>query len=276
MITKCKYLIISLLIILAGYQEAASQKVGLTLGGGGAKGAAEIGVLKVIEKAKVKINYISGTSIGAVIGGLYAAGYTANELDSLFKSFENDGDIGHKIEQLLKAKGVTNFADTKIPFRCVAVHIDVSSMSMNEVVLSKGKLSTAILASMSVPGIFNQVEIDGQGLYDGGLLNNLPVDVAKAMGADKIIAVDLQSGEGVDFGYSLDNVHGVLGNIINWALRRPDNNKYKTNVKSADIYIHPNLSNFRATDFGKNYSEVMMKTGANEAQKHWDNINTLK
>lgn len=300
-------------------------KVGLVLGGGGAKGAAEIGVLKVIEKAGIPIDYIAGTSIGSIVGGLYAAGYTAAELDSMFCQQEwlslltdrrddlgnepykvkdgvtyifgfpvmgeiKEGVIGgfgvvrgERVEQVIdsmaRRKGCAEFESLLTPFRCVAAEF----RSAKEVVLKSGKLSRAVRASMSIPGIFKPVNQDGMRLVDGGMLNNLPVDVAKQMGADIVITIDLQQNEqkprSSDFDF--DMVSGIadmlgFGGLLNWVAKRPDITKYNDNVKLTDIYIHPPLPDLDASSFGNKNSARMIKIGEEEAMKHWDELIKLK
>ncbi len=300
-------------------------KVGLVLGGGGAKGAAEVGVLKVIERAGIPIDYIAGTSIGSVVGGLYAAGYTATELDSMFCQQEwltlltdrrNDfagepyrvkegvtyifgfpimGDLkvddiggfgimrGEQVEQLIDSmtisKGCRNIDELKIPFRCVTADI----RSATEVVIADGQVSKAVRASMAIPGIFKPVRRDGNILVDGGMLNNLPVDVVKAMGADIVIAVDLQqeekkertSNSNLDIIGSLSDLLGI-GGLVNWLTSRPDITKYINNVKQSTIYIHPPLPDMDASSFGNKNSSRMIKVGEDEAMNHWDELLKLK
>ena len=300
-------------------------KVGLVLGGGGAKGAAEVGVLKVIERAGIPIDYIAGTSIGAVVGGLYAAGYTATELDSMFCQQEwltlltdrrNDiagelyevrdgvtyifgfpimgdlkaGDIGgfgimrgEQVEQLIDSmairKGCRNVDELKIPFRCVAADI----RSATEVIITNGQLSKAVRASMAIPGIFKPMRRDGKILVDGGMLNNLPVDVVKDMGADIIIAVDLQQDEkkerkndnGIDILSGLGDLLGI-GGLLDWVIQRPDITKYIENIKQSTIYIHPPLPDMDASSFGNKNSSRMIKVGEDEAMKHWNELLKLK
>lgn len=267
-----RILIVILTVCLSVSAYAGRPKIGLALSGGGAKGAATIGALKVIEEAGIHVDYIAGTSIGAIIGALYASGYTTAELEELivsqelFEAFE-----GHRVESKLKSllaeRGVKNFSDTTIPFRCVAVDID----EMTEVVLSKGSLHKAVLASMSIPEIYEPVEWKGMRLADGGLLNNLPVDVVRDMGADIVIAIDLQQGRGEGLGFSPWKLFG-LGGLIDWVFTRPDAEKYDINSESADVYIHPDLGNFTAFHFGRHNCLLMLEKGENEAREHWDEL----
>ena len=247
-------------------------KIGLALSGGGAKGAAAIGALKVIEEAGVKVDYIAGTSIGAVIGALYASGYTTAELEEMIVS-QNllEAFQGHRVEEKLKSllaeRGVKKFKDTTIPFCCVAVDID----DMSEVLLANGSLHKAVLASMSIPEIYEPVEWKGMRLADGGLLNNLPVDVVRDMGADIVIAIDLQQGKGEGLGFSPQKLFG-LGGLIDWVFTRTDKEKYEVNSQSADIYIHPDLGNFTAFNFGRYSCRLMLKKGEDEAREHWEEL----
>ena len=196
-------------------------KIGLALGGGGAKGAAEVGVLKVLEEAGIHVDYIVGTSIGSIVGGLYAAGYTATELETMFQTQEwltlltdrkaslanepyttidgvtyvfgfpirdrqskgfgvmKGGQIEHLLDSMASAKGCANFDSLKISFCCVAADI----RSGSEVILREGGLAQAMRASMAIPGVFKPVDRGDYKLVDGGMLNNLPVDVCREMGA---------------------------------------------------------------------------------------------
>ena len=163
-------------------------KVGLVLGGGGAKGAAEIGVLKVIEEVGIPIDYIAGTSIGSIVGGMYAMGTRSRQLDSLFVNQDWLVLFTNNVREFLsKVTQQKHFNELEIPFRCVAADVYANE----EVVMSEGLLCDAMRASMSIPGVFKPVIQGGRMLMDGGLLNNLPVDVVKAMGADVVIAIDL-------------------------------------------------------------------------------------
>ena len=250
----------------------ARPKVGLVLGGGGAKGAATIGALKVIEKAGIKVDYIAGTSIGAIIGGLYASGYTVNELETLFLSQEwQDILEGHrvdaKLESLLTNRGKRTFSDTNIPFRCVATEMPM----VEEVVLSSGKLSKAIRASMSIPELYEPVTWGNKELVDGGMVNNLPVDVVKQMGANIVIAIDLSQKEGYSLGLGLG-----VGGLVDWALSRPDVSRYQINLEDVNVHIHPELPDFTALSFGHDNCELMMKLGEQEAQAHWSELTRIK
>lgn len=307
-------LLLSCSPVLAQTKHTATSrpKVALVLGGGGAKGAAEVGVLKYIEQSGVKIDMIVGTSIGSIIGGLYSVGYRSEQLDSMFRSqqwlslltgrntkfssnpIEREDSVtyifgfpisNHRsearktnadkgkhgvlrgdsivamLESMTQRPDSINFDELPIPYRCVAVDMG----PFKEVVLSHGNLARSMRASMAIPLAFRPMKIDGMTLADGGLLNNLPVDVAKEMGADIIIAVDLTVNKHDHF-ESLSNKLGIikdlkLGNLARWVVDRPDLEKYHENVKGADIYINPQLHGYDATDFSHHKIEKMIALG---------------
>jgi NTE family protein len=213
----------------------ARESVGLVLSGGGARGGAHIGVLKALEELRVPVDYVAGTSIGAVIGGFYVSGMTVTDLEQLVESLEwetaflnvtprqlksfrrkrdddsflvnqkpglNDGEFelpvglvqGQVIDMIisretLRASQVQSFDQLAIPFRAVAGDI----VTGEAVVLGSGSLARAIRASMSIPAALSPIDIDGRLLVDGGIAMNPPVDVARSMGADVVIAVDISS-----------------------------------------------------------------------------------
>ena len=306
---------------------AERPKIGLVFGGGGAKGAAEVGVLKVLEQAGVQVDYIVGTSIGSIVGGLYAAGYTANELETMFQtqewlslltdrkaSLSNDPyqtidgvtyifgfpvmdhnssvfgvmkgeSVENMLDSMLSVKGCKDFESLPIPFCCVTADIRAAQ----EVVLSKGSISKAMRASMSIPGIFKPVRLDDRLLVDGGMLNNLPVDVCRKMGADIVIAIDLQQNEqkprkqsDLSMLSSLADMLG-FGGILEWITNRPDIEKYLENRQKADIYIHPNLPDADASSFGNKNAARMIQAGVVAAKQqlpelqrallHWEALN---
>lgn len=272
-------------------QQAAPQtrpKVGLVLSGGGAKGASHVGVIKVLEELGVPIDYIAGTSMGAIVGGLYASGMTATELEAAIRSIDwidifndkprredrdyrrklddegfliryklgfKDGQIqfplsaidGEKLHLVLtklakRAVGINNFDRLPIPFRAVAADIQ----NGDPVVLGAGDLVSAMRASMAVSGIFPPVEIDGRLLVDGGLANNVPMDVARQMGADILIVVgfpeQLKQRKELNSGVSI-----VLQSID--LLVAQNSRLQLKSLRSGDIYIEPVLGDLGAGSF---------------------------
>ena len=307
-----KYLLVFLMLICCGLSVMAQQqneggktrpKVGLVLGGGGAKGAAAIGILKELEREKIPVDYIAGTSIGAIIGGLYAQGYRADDLEKLFRSQnwlalladrdttlvgkvykEEDGVIyvfGFPVRRkadadnntgfwMLHGDHVYNFLDSlvsrspvqrgtvekAIPFSCVAFDI----RRQQEIVLDTGSMARNMRASMAIPGAFKPVQIDTLMLVDGGMGNNLPVDVVRKMGADIVIAIDLQQRKRDDYRSPFGFLKG-LGGILDWLAERPDIKKYNVNRTKADLYINPDLGSYGVTDFNAKAIKAILKIG---------------
>ncbi|MDD7318287.1 MAG: patatin-like phospholipase family protein [Prevotella sp.] len=260
--------VVLILLILCSLHASAGHpkrgerlKVGLVLGGGGAKGATEVGVLKVIDEIGVPIDYIAGTSIGAIIGGLYSSGYSVEQLDSLFRNEKwgalfTNGSVLERLEDMVEYKDSMNFDELPIPFRCVATDIK----NREEVVLKSGRLAQAMRASMAIPGAFKPVKIGGRVLVDGGMLNNLPVDVVRDMGADIVIAIDLTQKKHKTREFSLNKTLGI-GGLLDWLVSRPDWKKHNENRKLADIYINPNLEGYSASDFGRKDISRMLEIG---------------
>ncbi len=291
-------------------------KVGLVLGGGGAKGAATIGALKYIERSGIPIDYIAGTSIGAIIGGLYSCGYRSEELDSMFRHQDwltllSDRDTTLTRRMFARRDGITyvfgfpvrrssragkskavglmygdrvtqmldsmtqrtdsiSFDSLPIPFRCVATDY----RNRRKVVLSSGRLSQAIRASMAIPGAFKAIEIDSVKLLDGGLVDNLPVDVVRDMGADIVIAVDLTQNKHEDEDvdrrskrHRSRKTKSNLARILHWAAQRPDLPVYRENLKHVDVYINPDLKGFSAGSFSEKKISKMIKKGEEAGAK---------
>lgn len=280
-------------------------KVALVLGGGGTKGAAEVGALKEIERAGVPIDYIVGTSIGSIVGGLYSAGYRAQELDSLFTHQDwltlfNDRKAkkGEKVSEikgfgLMRGLGVLQFLDSlltakntyrgpgqypdsidfdrmPIPYRAVACDV----RSGQSVALAHGNLPLAMRASMAIPGVFKPVRIDTLRMLDGGLVNNLPVDVARAMGADIVIAIDLTQNKHPDF--VPKKIRNFMGKGLKWLRQRPDFVNYNRNRKDADLCINPTLKGYGVTSFKTDDIRAMIDLGQKAAKSHHSKLVSIK
>ena len=260
-----------------------STSLALVLGGGGAKGAAHVGVLKVLEEAGVRPDIIVGTSIGAIVGGLYSIGYNAEQLDSLFRSrrwlqlFTREAIKGNAIKSMLDSL-VAAKTTSQTSFACIAADLP----SFSEIVLMGDSLARNMRASMSIPALFKAVRYDDFVLYDGGIFNNLPVDVARQMGATKVIAVDLTVNHPDDdddapseFVQLLDDLLGLSSadGIVGWLFNRPDFKKYRKNCKDADVYINPPLYDYDATDFGRTAITKMITIGEQSARQQ---IETLR
>jgi NTE family protein len=263
-------------------------KVCLVLSGGGARGMAHIGVLKVLERLQVPIDCIAGTSMGAIVGGLYASGMTPEAIESMMRSVDwqeafrdtpprrelafrrkqddrnflvrfplglKHGEIllptgliqGQKLQETLRGltlpySDAATFDALPTPFRAVATDLETGQA----VIMDKGDLALAMRASMSAPGVFAPVEAQGRLLVDGGLAENLPMDVARAMGADVLIVVDvtfpLESRKELNTALSISNQ--MLAILI-----RRDADRQKATLQPQDTLVAPDLGDTSATDF---------------------------
>lgn len=172
-------------------------KIGLAIGSGSARGLSAIGVLKILDKHKIPIDFVAGTSIGAIVGALYASGLSASEIEEILTktNFKKLVDFtlpqkglvsGEKLERFLrKLFRDKDFIDLKIPLSVIATDLNTGEM----IEFNKGDLTNAVRASLSIPGIFHPVEMQNMFLVDGGLINPLPVDIVKK-NAKKVIAID--------------------------------------------------------------------------------------
>lgn len=268
--------------------DQSRPKIALVLAGGGAKGAAHIGVLKALEELNIPIDIITGTSMGAYVGGLYATGKSASEIEAYLhtvdwysgyqdevgreeknirdKKYEDrfaiNPTLGVRKEGLKSPKSaiqgqnmlkilretsghpiaVASFDDFPIRYRSVATDI----VSMEEVVIERGLLVDAMMASMSVPGALPPYELENRLLIDGGVTNNMPVDLAKEMGADIVIAVDISSNYMTkeDIGSLFD----VASQLTNFMVKRSTQEQAKL-LTSNDILLQPQVGDIGTTDF---------------------------
>jgi NTE family protein len=277
-------------------------KIGLVLSGGGARGAAHIGVIKILEEMRIPIDYIAGTSMGAIVGGLYASGRSVDDLEKLLtgidwhdaskdwipredrsfrrKSDDNfylvklkpglsdKGEIktpsgllqGQKIDLIFKRQTVPvadirDFDHLSIPFRAVACDITTGET----VVIGSGDLAMAMRASMSVPAAFAPVKIEGRLLVDGGVSNNLPVDVVREMGADVVIAVDISTPllERKALASALKITEQLSG-----FLTRRNTEMQIASLTDQDILIEPDLGNIASGSFDKAAEAIPKGTSA--------------
>lgn len=303
--------ILLILLVLCELSFGERKKVGIVLSGGGAKGVAHIGVLKVLEEAGIPIDYIAGTSMGAIVGGLYSVGYDAKTLDSLVRVQDwafllsdrvyrydlpfSEKEINEKYllsipfgegrrikvpAGFISGQNIYNlfseltigyhdslsFEQLPIPFACVSANM----VDGKEVVMDCGKLPLAMRASMAIPGVFAPVILDSMVLVDGGISNNFPADVVKAMGAEIIIGVDLSTGlkdmEG------LNNIMGMVDQLTSF-MGMPS---YKKNLKLVDLYMNPGLKGYTAASFNREAIDSMIVRGERVARSKWDEIIKLK
>jgi len=219
------------------------KKVGLALGGGVAKGLAHIGVIRALIELGVPIDCVAGTSSGSIVGALAAAAVPPDRMEAIAKTTRWRDLVkpvvprlglldGTRLEQLLtRIVGDRRIEDLALPFACVATDI----VTGEEVVLRSGPLAPAVRASCSMPGFFTPVEIDGRLLVDGGVVDNVPVQPARSLGADFVIAVDL-SGP-LDAATFNRNLLGILLRSYDILLHE----KRSIEVKGATVLIRPRV-----------------------------------
>lgn len=308
---KMTYLIISIFSMMtfgvmaqSTDKEASRPKVALVLAGGGAKGAAHIGVLKALEELRVPVDYITGTSMGSFVGGLYATGMSAEEIEAYIDTVDwNSGyrdrvdrsqrkvqdkeyedryqlttDLGLRWGEIRGTKGIVqgqgmlkllretagnlppfqSFDQLAIPYRSVATDI----VNLEPVVIGDGYLVDAMMASMSVPGALPPYKLDGKLLVDGGVTNNMPVDVARELGADIVIAVDISTEYKNEEDFT--NLFSVADQLSNYLVRSTTNHQAET-LTADDYFLRPKVGKMETTEFDrmpeafdKGYQEAMM------------------
>ncbi|MBD3413808.1 MAG: BamA/TamA family outer membrane protein [Candidatus Aminicenantes bacterium] len=285
-------------------------KIGLVLDGGGALGLAHLGTLRLLDKYQIPVDYVVGTSMGGLVAALYSMGYSGEDIQemaedmdwkSLFSDvpqrsyfpffqkrlsgkyqfdFRADGLVPSPPSGLIYGQNISlfftaittpyedleDFDQLPIPFRCVAVDL----ISGKEIVLKKGSLAKAMRATMSIPTLFTPVEWKGHLLIDGGLLNNLPVDVARDMGADIVIAVDIQKP--LLKQEELDSAFRVLEQSIKIA----ELSHSSENAKQADFLIRPDLRAYNMFDFFfKDKLKGIIRAGDQAAEQSWPQLKQM-
>lgn len=268
-----------------GAASLTRPRVALVLGGGSARGLAHLGVLRWFEQHRIPVDLIVGSSMGGLIGGLYATGTSSSEIEQLLlgvdwdllfqsgatyrhRSFRRKQDAtefpvavelglkhgarlpsglnpGHHIGLLLSRLSLAYsapgpFDELPIPFRCVATDLERSETH----VFSSGQLGQALRASMAFPGIFDPVRLEGRLLADGGVLDNVPVDVAQAVGADKIVAVSVSAA---DFDPVSETLFGVVDRAVGVMMDRISSSR----LAAADILIAPELAGLGSVEYTK-------------------------
>ncbi|MBQ3174383.1 MAG: patatin-like phospholipase family protein [Bacteroidales bacterium] len=291
-------------------------KVALVLCGGGAKGAAHVGVIKALEESGVEIDMVVGTSIGGIVGGLYAMGYNSHKMDSLFRNVDWSYLLSNSVPRkdlsfdkkqmddmylfklpfatlydrnskeqrkkmraesdnpataqfpagLVNGQNVFNLLttlsggyqdsidfkkDLPVPFACVATDLSTG----DQVILDKGYMPSAIRATMAIPGYFTPVTIDGKVLVDGGMVNNFPTDVARSMGADIIIGVDIQND------LRTTEELNSLPQIFNQIIGLMGNDRFEANLKLADVLVKPDVTKYGMFSFTPNAIDSLIING---------------
>ena len=237
-------------------------KLGLALSGGGARGLAHIGVLKALENANIRPDYLTGTSMGGVIAAGYAAGLSPDDLEQIALEYGSIRKLWRLADPTLPRRGLfqgerllaffekhmqgQTFADLRVPLTLIAVDLN----SGKEVHMREGSVAEAVRATISIPGLLAPVERNGQRLVDGGLLNNLPVDEVQAMGADITLGVDVyMTNEGSSFWKELGQTRvlsqtigeliTVLGDSLNLLIHQQSANKLQKSPP--DFLIYPDI-----------------------------------
>ena len=306
MLAVCASIILnSQFSILNSAQAQDRPTVAVVLSGGGAKGMAHISALRAVEEAGIPIDIICGTSIGSLIGGLYSVGYSTDEIESLVRSQDwtfllsdrsdpsalslpqreeqntyaiirsfssNRPDKGglirgrnlNRLFRQLCAGYLDSISFDSLPTRFACVATDI--VTNTEVVFHSGYLIRAMRASMAIPGVFTPVRMGDKVLIDGGLRNNFPADVARAMGADIIIGVTVQSAP-----LTADDI-GDASSVLNQIIDVNCKNKYDENVALSDVVIRVDVSGYSAASFTSNAIDTLIRRGAEEAARHHDDL----
>ncbi len=259
------------------------KSVGLALGGGGARGLAHIGVIRVLRQAGIDIDYIAGTSMGSLVGGFYAATQDIDLLEKLFSNITEKDMVPIRKMLHVHSKLESPFKDTKpvveilkshikgfsiekckIPFAAIAT--DAKSGDM--VVLKKGPLVEAIQASSALPLVFAPVTVNGRLLSDGGMVDPVPADVVRDMGAEYVIAVDVSS-RWPDISEETVSIHGIKS-IIADALPALEYQLVRRIITKADIALRPPVMQYHWFDFPE--AKDIIKQGAEEIALHLKEI----
>ncbi len=282
--------VVSLVAVACACSAVASEppRIGLVLAGGGARGIAHAGVIRALEEMQVPIHAIAGTSMGALVGGLYASGMDADDLETVVQNMDwerafqdgvdrsdkpqrrkgddydyptqirfslKDGSIsmplgfiqGQQVQQIIKelmhdVVEVRNFDELPIAYRAVATNIETGQAYVFE----RGNVVTAMRASMSLPGLLAPVEHDGLLLIDGGIANNVPVSVARDMGVDRIIVVDI--GTPLRDRDEINSVVAVADQMVGFLTRKNSEEQLAT-LSETDILVSPDLTGIGMLDF---------------------------
>lgn len=216
------------------------KKIGLALGSGGAKGMAHLGALKAFEEAGISFDAVAGTSIGSIVGAMYAKGYSSTDTAELIKRLDyknlavsllTGGSFASVRKLISDALGTEDFSDLKIPFAAVATDVACGA----EVILRGGNLVDSLMASSAMPPFFRAVEIDGVRLADGAFVNAVPGDVVRAMGAELVIGIGLS-----DYAENKETQFMTSGGEI-VTVRQ-------SGLAECDVLLTPSLHGYAATD----------------------------
>lgn len=269
--------------------------IGLVLSGGGARGLSHIGVLRVLEREGIPVDYLAGTSMGGLIAAGYAAGMSSYDMErearivtqkrKLFQMVDPGlpkGGLlhGQRVHAFFKHLfGEKTFSELQLPLTVTAVDL----ITHQEVALNTGSVAMALRATTSLPGVFMPVELNGMRLTDGGVLNNLPVDVARKMGAKRVIAVDISLHDQQGIGRWIGNRRWVPGSISDtlavmddtlYALRIAEQ-EHKLKHFPPDVLIYPDLPRNINAIAGYSHVTELIAAGERAAEEHLQDIKAL-
>ncbi len=250
--------------------EAPKPRIALVLGGGAARGFAHIGVIRALEQEKIPVDMVVGTSVGSLIGAIYAADMNSFDLEWTAFSLEKDDLFdygilsavtgmglakGEKLEAFVRNKvAAPNIESLKLPFAAVATDLNRGT----RVVLDRGPVAKVVHASSAIPGVFNPVELQGRLLVDGGVIDNIPIDVAREKGADIVIAVDISENV---VNFNITNIVDVMLQSVSIIM----NENTKQKKRDADILITPPVGDVGMLDFSQ--KKRCMQAGIEAAQR---------
>jgi len=242
------------------------KETGLALGGGAVLGAAHVGTLRAIDELDIKIKYIAGTSIGAFVAAFFAFGKNWKEIEEIASELKWIDITGISLsrygllsneklgELIIEHIGDKNIEDADIPLAMIATDVT----SGKKVVLDKGSVANAVMASTCIPGVFQPVEINRKMLVDGGIVENVPINTARKMGSEFVIGVDLNAKHTYD---KPDNIIDVMINSFHFLIKQ----SVKLQTEAADLLIQPDLSKFNRSDMDQ--IEGLMKKGYEDSKK---------
>ncbi|MFZ1783572.1 MAG: patatin-like phospholipase family protein [Ferruginibacter sp.] len=293
----CLFCFFGFAVSLSAQDNRVRPKIGLTLSGGGAKGLAHIGILKAIDSAGLKIDYITGTSMGAIVGALYASGYSGNDIEKLRKNIDFDVLFSNNVplktlsmeeksqysrfaielpfinNKIRLTTGVISGQELNMKFSELFFHVyDVHDFNQFKipfkcmatdletgdlVVMDTGNIITALRATMAIPSVFSAITRNNQKLVDGGLVRNFPVKNVKDMGADIVIGSNVTSGLS-----KIDKIKNPVDVLLQLAFFR-EAGDFKEELPLTDIYIHLPLENYNTASFGssKEIMQIGLETG---------------
>ncbi len=259
-------------------RKKRAPRLGIALGSGGAKGTAHLGALKAFEEEGIVFDVAAGASIGAIVGALYAKGYSSADMASIVESL-NRKEFARNLHPFADLEFAERFLDAYLdgdiehlpkPFAATAT----DGATNERVVLGEGKIARALTASAAIPPFFRGVEIGGKKLYDGAFSDAIPADVARDLGAEIVVGIDLGAFA------RPEEERGMLSRMLGTAMGAFVPVKYTEDCKTrgydaADIMIKPDLSAFRATDVGRSEMEAMFEVGYRAAKEQIPAIRAL-